>query len=187
MIQYNCESLRAPDRLHELMALVKRNGEDVACLRSTLFDAIGEWTKHGYHYFSLNRSGPRHKDGCMIAVSTKIPRTQISCVHHWMPGVIIGLRLKCGEVKNAGDVYLISAYAPIYNETTQRTTSEALRIEFWRKFDGVIRQVPSKCRVILSMDDNGEVDTTLPWIGNTGSRIRGRKNGPKMGMSCWNC
>ena len=42
------------------------------------------------------------KDGCMIAVSTKFPRTQIRCVHHWMPGRIIGLRLQCGMVRNAG-------------------------------------------------------------------------------------
>ena len=51
---------------------------------------------------------------------------------------------------------------------TQTSTSEALRIEFWRKLDGVIRQVPSRCQVILCMD------TTLPWIGSPGSRIRDR-------------
>ena len=45
------------------MALAKRNGADVACLPGTLFDGIGEWTKHGYHFFSLNRSGPCQKDG----------------------------------------------------------------------------------------------------------------------------
>ena len=152
------------------------------------FDRIGEWTKHGYHFFSLNRSGPRQKDGCMIAVSTHFPRTQIRCVHHWMPGRIVDLRLKCGEWRSGGDVYLISAYAPVYDEKTQTTTSEALRIELWRKLDGVIRQVPNRCSVILSVDANGEVDTTLPWIGNAGSRIRDRrKNGPDMGMSFWNC
>ena len=123
------------------MALATRSDADVACLQGTLFDGIGEWTKHGYPFFSLNRSGSNQKDGCIVAVSTKFPCTQFRCVLHWMPGRIIGLRLKCGEGRNAGDVYLISAYAPEYDET-QTTTSEALRIEFRRKLDGVIRQVP---------------------------------------------
>ena len=79
---------------------------------------------------------------------------------------IVGLRLQCGVVRNAEDVYFISAYAPVHDERTQTSTSEALRIEFWRKLDGVIRQVRSRCRVILCMD------TTLPWIGSPGSRIR---------------
>ena len=61
VFQYSCESLRAPDRLYELMSLAKRTGADVACLEGTLFDGVGEWTKHGYHFFSLNRSGPRQK------------------------------------------------------------------------------------------------------------------------------
>ena len=124
-----------------------------------LFDGVGEWTKHWYHFFSLNRSGPRQKDGCTIAVSTKFPHTQIRCVHHWMPGRIISLRLQCGVEMYAGDVYFISAYAPIHDEQT--SISVALRIELWSKLDGVIRQVPNRCRVILCMDANGEVDTTL--------------------------
>ena len=65
----------------------------------------------------------------------------------------------CGVGRNAGDVYFISAYAPIHDEGTQTSTSEALRIEFWTKcLDGA----------------SGEVDTTLPWIGSAGSRIRVR-------------
>ena len=68
-----------------------------------VFFGVGEWTKHGYHFFSLNRSGPRQKDGCMIAASTKFPRAQIRCVHHPMPGQMVGLRLKCVEGRNAGD------------------------------------------------------------------------------------
>ena len=40
VFQYNCESLRAPDRLFELMALAKRTGSDVACLQGTLFDGM---------------------------------------------------------------------------------------------------------------------------------------------------
>ena len=99
------------------MALAKRTGAEVACLQGTLFDGIGEWTKNGYHFFSLNRSGPRQKDGFMIAVSTKFPRTQIRCVQ-WMLGRIIGLRLQCGVGRNAGDVYFISAYAPVHDENT---------------------------------------------------------------------
>ena len=74
------------------------------------------------------------KYGCMIAVSTKFPRTQIRCVHHWMPGWKTGLWLKCGVGTNAGDVYLVSAYAPVHDERTQTSTCEALRNEFWRKF-----------------------------------------------------
>ena len=64
----------------------------------------------------------------MIAVSTKFPRTQIRCVHHWMLGRIIGFRLKSGVGRYAGDVYFISAYAPVHDERTQTSTSEALRI-----------------------------------------------------------
>ena len=104
----------------------------------------------------------------MIAVSTKFPRTQIRCVHHW----IIGLRLQCGVGRNAGDVYFISAYAPLHDERTQKSTSEALRFEFWRKLDGVIRQVPNRCRVTPCVDAHGDVDTTRLWIGSAGGRIR---------------
>ena len=155
--------LRAPDRLCEVMALAKRTGADVACLQGTLFDGVGEWTKHGYQFFSLNQ-----KDGCMVAVRTKFLRTQIRCVHHEL---FIVFRLQCGVARHAGDACFISACAPISNERTQTSTTEALRIEFWRKPNGVIRQVPNRCRVILCMDANGEVDTTLPWIGCAGSRI----------------
>ena len=35
-------------------------------------------------------------------------------------------------------------------------------------------EVPNGCRVILCVDANGEVDTTLPWIGSAGTRIRDR-------------
>ena len=37
VFQYNCESLRAPDRLYELTAFAKRKGADVACLQGSLF------------------------------------------------------------------------------------------------------------------------------------------------------
>ena len=70
--QHNCESLLALDRLYELMALAEREGATIACLQGTLFDGVSEWVNHGYRCFSLNRSGPRQKDGCMIAISTNI-------------------------------------------------------------------------------------------------------------------
>ena len=35
VFQYHCESLRAPDRLYELMALAKRTGADVPCLQGS--------------------------------------------------------------------------------------------------------------------------------------------------------
>ena len=70
--------------------------------------------------FSLNRSGPRQKDGSMIVKSTEFAGTQIKCVHHWMPGRILGLWLK----------YVISAYAQEHDERTQPVTFESLRIEF---------------------------------------------------------
>ena len=38
VFQYNCESLRAPDRLYELLALAKRKGATIACLQGTLID-----------------------------------------------------------------------------------------------------------------------------------------------------
>ena len=127
VFQYNCESLQAPDRLCELTALAKGAGADVACLQGTLFDGVGEWTKHGYHFFSLNHSGPRQKDGCMIAVNTTIPRTQIRCVHHWMSWTgLLAFGLQCGVERNAGDVYFISAYAPVHDERTQTPTSQRL-------------------------------------------------------------
>ena len=92
------------------------------------------------------------KDGCMMAVSTKFPRTQIRCVHHWMPGRIIGLRWQCGVERYAGDVYFISAYAPVHDQRAQTPASEALRVEFWRKLDGVIRQETNRCRGNRCMD-----------------------------------
>ena len=41
--------------------------------------------------------------------------------------------------------------------------------------DGVVRQIPGRCRVILCMDAGGEVYTTLPEIGCAGNRIRDRR------------
>ena len=113
-------------------------------------------------------------DRVKIAISTKFARTQIKCVHHWMPGRNLGLRLKCGEDRRAEDVYVISAYAPVHDERTQTVTSESLRINFW-KMDGVVRQIPRRCRVILCMDVNEEAYTTLQWIGSAGFRIRDRR------------
>ena len=52
VFQYNCESLRAPDRLHELVALPKRKGAAIACLQGTLFDGVSEWVNHGYRFFT---------------------------------------------------------------------------------------------------------------------------------------
>ena len=48
--------LNPDDITEEDMALLaKRTGADVACLQGTLFDGVGEWTKHENHFFSLNR------------------------------------------------------------------------------------------------------------------------------------
>ena len=170
-----CESVREPDRLYELMALAKRKGATIVCLQGTLFDGVSESATHGYHFLSLNRSGPRQKDGCTIAISTKFARTHIRCVHHWMPGWILGLLLQCGQGRRAGDVYVISAYAPVHDERTQPVACDPLRLELWRKLNGDIRQIPNMCRVILCMDANGEVYSTLPWIGNAGNRVRDRR------------
>ena len=98
--------------------------------------------------------------------SSFAPRSD-ACTIGCLDELFIVFRLQCG----VGDACFISACAPISNERTQTSTTEALRIEFWRKPNGVIRQVPNRCRVIFCMDANGEVDTTLPWIGCAGSRI----------------
>ena len=37
------------------------------------------------------------KTGARQSSSTKFARPQIRCVHHWMPGRILGLPLQCGE------------------------------------------------------------------------------------------
>ena len=63
MFQYNFESVRELDRLCELMALAKRKGATTVCLQGTLFDGASEWDDHGYHLYTLNRSGPRQKTG----------------------------------------------------------------------------------------------------------------------------
>ena len=118
-----------------------RTGADVRC-------SMGLVGGPNTGFFSLNRSGPSQKDGCMIAVSIKFPRTLIRCVHHWMSGRIIGLRLQCGVGRCAGTCISSVRYAPVHDERTQTSTSEALRIEFWSKLDGVIRQVPNRCWVI---------------------------------------
>ena len=88
----------------------------------------------------------------MTAINTKSARLQIRCVHHLMPGRILGLRLQCGEGRRAADVYVISVYAPVHDERTQPVASDSARFEFWRKLDGLIRQIPNMCRVMLSMD-----------------------------------
>ena len=62
----------------------------------------------------------------------------------------------------------------MHDERTQTVASDPLRLELWRKLNGDIRQIP-RCRVILCMDANGEVYTTLPWIGNAGTPLRDRR------------
>ena len=164
VFQHYCESLRAPEGLYELMAFAMHKGEATACPQG-----VSEWVNYGYHFSPLNRSEPRQKDGCMIVISTKFVRTQIRCVHHWMLGRNLGVRLKCGEGFRAGDVYVISAFALVHDERTQTVTSDSLRTEIWRKWTGVIRQIPNRCRVILCIDANGELYTTLTWIGSAGN------------------
>ena len=79
-----------------------------------------------------------------------------------------------------GDDTNVQGYAD--SDSRQHKQRHLKLFELWRKLDGVLRQVPNRCWVILSMDATGEVDTTLLLIGNSGSRIRDRrKNGPKMG------
>ena len=132
--------------LYELMARAERQGATITCSEGTLFDWISKWTSHGCHFVSLNRSGPRQKDGCMIAISTKFAR--IRCVHHWMLGRILGLQLQCGEGRRAADVYVISAYAPVHDERTQTVASESLRRELWIILSGVIRQIREMCTTL---------------------------------------
>ena len=49
-----------------------------------------------------------------------------------LDGRILGFWLQCGEGRRAGDVYVISAYAPVHDERTQTVASGSLRLEFWR-------------------------------------------------------
>ena len=133
--------------------------------------------------FTQSRSEPRQKDGCMKASCTKFACSQIRCVHHWMPGRILGLRLQCREGRRAEDVRVISAHTPVHDERIQTSMFEPLRIEFWRKMDGVIRQIPSRCRVILSMDAIEEVCTTVPLSEVRISEfVIAVSDGPRMGF-----
>ena len=104
VFQDNCESLLAPDRLCELMALAREQPLDVHKVRCSMVSVSGPITG---------------------AISFHTDQYQV-CSHS------DHMYTQCGEGRRAGDLCVISAYAPVHDERTQTVTSESLRIEFCR-------------------------------------------------------
>ena len=175
VMQYNCESLRAVGRLGELARMAVKEGVDIICFQGTQMDIEGEWSDELFMYIPLPRTRGA-KDGCMIAVSTRFRREQVVCVHHWMEGRIIGLRVKAGRGATELDAYVMSAYAPVQDphEPDPDGRIERRRNAFWDKLDGAVRQVPRRSTIVMCIDANGEVEVALPWVGRADEKRNDR-------------
>ena len=99
VFQYTCESLRAPDRLHELMALATRMERILHAFMVRFLMGLVSGPNTGTTSSHSTAADRVKKDGCMIAVSTKFLRTQVQgdsehgC--QWRSGHNTSLDCKC--------------------------------------------------------------------------------------------
>ena len=70
------------------------------------------------------------------------------------------------------DVYLVSANAPIV-QPGDGDTASAAHHTFWQSFERGFRRVPRRSVLIIGIDANGEVGSSLPWVGTGGERSPG--------------
>ena len=74
--------------------------------------------------------------------------------------------------RNWLDVYLVSANAPVVQPGDADTVGAAHHT-FWQSFERGIRRVPRRSVLIIGIDANGEVGSSLPWVGTGGERCPG--------------
>ena len=69
-------------------------------------------------------------------------------------------------------MYLVSANAPVV-QPGDADTAGAAHDTFWQSFERGIRRVPRRSVLIIGIDANGEVGSSLPWVGTGGERCPG--------------
>ena len=143
-------------------------GETIAFLQGTVSDGVSEWANHGQHFYSHNRSALWQKecDSQVCSHSDQMCTSLDAWSDSWssVTGERAAVRGTCTSS--------VRMHQCMMREHRQRHPS---LFDLRRNLDGVIRQISNRCQVILSMDANGEVCTTLLRIGSADNRIRDRR------------
>ena len=95
-----------------------------------------------------------------------------AAVHEIVKGKALGIRVKGKPGMEELDVYLVSANAPVVQPGDADTVGAAHHT-FWQSFERGIRRVPRRSVLIIGIDANGEVGSSLPWVGTGGERCLG--------------
>ena len=127
----------------------------------------------GYMIFVSARSGPTRKDGVLVVLCMRtFARSEVTAVHEIVKGKALGIRVKGKRGTEELDVYLVSANAPVVQPGDADTVGAAHHT-FWQSFERGIRRVPRRSVLIIGIDANGEVGSSLPWVGTGGERCPG--------------
>ena len=84
-------------------------------------------------------------------------------VHEIVKGKALGIRVKGKRGTEELDVYLVSANAPVV-QSGDADTVGAAHHSFWQSFERGIRRVPRRSVLIIGIDANVEVGSSLPWV-----------------------
>eukprot|EP00959_Pyramimonas_sp_CCMP1952_P246460 5151469-Pyramimonas_sp.AAC.1 len=66
------------------------------------------WNCAGYRIYPTARTSTRAKDGCLTAINlSNFNPLEVRCVHEWLPGRILGLRVR-REGRQERDLYILN-------------------------------------------------------------------------------
>ena len=99
-------------------------------------------------------------------------RPEVTAVHETVKGKALGIRVKGKRGTEELDVYLVSANAPVVQPGDADTVGAAHHT-FWQSFERGSRRVPRRSVLMIGIDANGEVGSSLPWVGTGGERCPG--------------
>ena len=173
-ISKKCETICKLDRLPELCRWA-RACKAPALLLQGLASGIEEYGDvEGYMICVSARSGPSRKDGVIVALCMRtFARSEVTAVHEIVKGKALGIRVKRKGGTEELDVFLVSANAPVV-QPGDADTAGAAHHTFWQSFERGIRRVPRRSVLIIGIDANGEVGSSLPWVGTGGERCSGK-------------
>ena len=123
--------------------------------------------------FVSARCGPTRKDGVLVALCMRtFARFEVTAVREIAKGKALGIRVKGKRGTEELDVYLVFANAPVVQPGDAGTVAAAHHT-FWQSFERGIRRVPRRSVLIIGIDANGDVGSSLPWVGTGGERCPG--------------
>ena len=113
------------------------------------------------------------EDGVLVALCSRtFARSEVTAVHEIVKGKALGIRIKGMRGWEELDVYLVSANAPVV-QPGDGDTAGAAHHTFWQSLERGIRRVPRRSVLIIGIDANGEVGSSLPWVGTGDERCPG--------------